>query len=76
VYPPEYNSPIVNECPDGSIIQEEKERLEKWGNCWSRYYELNVDYFMSHSARNVMDILTKVSCIYSLIMQIINGNIS
>lgn len=59
VYPPEYNSPIVNECPDGSIIQDEKTRLEKWGSCWSRYYELKVDYFMSTSARNVMDILTR-----------------
>jgi COP9 signalosome complex subunit 5 len=39
----------------------EKEKLEKWGSCWSRYYELEVDYFMSNSARNVMDILTKVS---------------
>ena len=59
VYPPEYNSPIVNQCPDGSIIEEEKLRLEKWGSCWSRYYELEVEYFMSNSSRNVMDILTK-----------------
>jgi len=61
VYPPDYESPVTNQCPDGSIIAVEKEKLEKWGSCWSRYYELEVDYFMSNSARNVMDILTKVS---------------
>ena len=59
VYPPEYNSPITNQCPDGSIIEEEKTRLEKWGSCWSRYYELDVEYFMSKSSRNIMDILTR-----------------
>ncbi len=59
VYPPEYNSPVTNQCPDGSIIKEEKTRLEKWGSCWSRYYELEIDYFMSKSARNVMDILSR-----------------
>jgi COP9 signalosome complex subunit 5 len=58
-YPPDYNSPTLNECPDGSIIGEEKVRLEKWGSCWSRYYELGVDYFMSRSARNVMAIMTQ-----------------
>jgi len=58
-YPPEYNSDVTNECPDGSVVAEEKIRLEKWGSCWSRYYELKMDYFMSNSARNVMDILTQ-----------------
>jgi len=59
VYPPEYSSSVANECPDGSIIADEKERLEKWGSCCNRYYELDIDYFMSNSARRVMDILTK-----------------
>jgi COP9 signalosome complex subunit 5 len=59
VYPQEYNSPTLNECPDGSVISEKKLRLEKWGSCWSRYYELQVEYFMSKSARNVMEILTQ-----------------
>lgn len=58
-YPPEYSSPVTNQCPDGSIVELEKTRLEKWGSCWGRYYELQVDYFMSKSSRNVMDILTK-----------------
>jgi COP9 signalosome complex subunit 5 len=39
-YPPEYNSPINNECPDGSISTNEQGRLELWGSCWNRYYEL------------------------------------
>jgi len=58
-YPPEYNSPVANECPDGVVVGKEKTRLEKWGSCWARYYELEVDYFMSRSARHVMDILTQ-----------------
>jgi len=57
-YPPEYNSPIPNECPDGSVILKERTRLEKWGSCWSRYYELEMEYFMSKNARHVMNILT------------------
>lgn len=39
-YPPEYNSPISNECPDGSVEPVEHQRLELWGSCWNRYYEL------------------------------------
>ena len=57
-YPPEYSSPVPNECPNGAVVPEEQARLEMWGSCWSRYYELDVEYFMSGSARNVMSILT------------------
>ena len=57
-YPPEYNSPVTNECPDGSVIDDEQARLERWGSCWSRYYELDVETYMSGSARNIMGILT------------------
>jgi COP9 signalosome complex subunit 5 len=39
-FPPEYNSPVANECPDGSIEVSEQQRLELWGSCWNRYYEL------------------------------------
>jgi COP9 signalosome complex subunit 5 len=58
-YPPEYTNPIQNQCPDGSIIPVEQERLEKWGSCWSAYYELEVEYFMSGGARNVLALLTQ-----------------
>lgn len=39
-YPPEYNSPVANECPDGSVETSEQQRLELWGSCWNRYYEM------------------------------------
>lgn len=39
-YPPEYNSPVEHECPDGTIETTDQQRLELWGSCWSRYYEL------------------------------------
>ena len=58
-YPPEYNSPIQNQCPDGIVVGDERTRLEKWGSCWGRYYELEMDFYMSKSARNVMEILTQ-----------------
>jgi len=58
-YPPEYNSPVPNQCPDGSIVTSEQARLELWGSCWNRYHELGVEYYMSGSARNVMGILTQ-----------------
>ena len=56
-YPPEYNSPIPNECPDGTIVLDESARLERWGSCWQRYYTLSVEYFMSQQSRRIM-----VSC--------------
>jgi COP9 signalosome complex subunit 5 len=58
-YPPEYASPTRNECPDGSIQPNEQVRLELWGSCWNRYYELPMEYFMSSSARYVLEQLTK-----------------
>ena len=58
-YPPDFTNPIANQCPDGSIIHEEQARLELWGSCWQSYYELEVEYFMSGGARNVMALLTK-----------------
>ena len=58
-YPPEYTSPVANECPDGSIQPSEQLRLEHWGSCWNRYYELEVEYYMSSVSRNVLEQLTK-----------------
>jgi proteasome lid subunit RPN8/RPN11 len=58
-YPPEYQSAIPNECPDGSIVASEKLRLEKWGSCWNRYYELKVEYYMSEASRSVLGDLTQ-----------------
>jgi COP9 signalosome complex subunit 5 len=58
-YPPEYSSPTPNECPDGSIQPSEQVRLEHWGSCWNRYYELEVEYYMSSVSRNVLEQLTR-----------------
>ena len=58
-YPPEYSSAVPNECPDGSIIADEQQRIAIWGAAWNRYYELDVEYFMSRSAGNVMSKLTE-----------------
>lgn len=57
-YPPDYSAP-QNECPDGTIVTEEKLRLEVWGKCWDRYYELEVEYYMSNAARNMITLLTQ-----------------
>ncbi|KAL7570153.1 hypothetical protein ACA910_019991 [Epithemia clementina (nom. ined.)] len=57
-YPPEF-SPTPNECPDGNLEGREKVRLEKWGSCWNRYYELELEYFMSRVSRTVMEKLTQ-----------------
>lgn len=61
-FPPEY-SPTVRlpdgsstmTCPDGRIVFDEKSRLERWGNCWNRYYQLDVDYYMSVHARRILN---------------------
>ncbi len=58
-YPPEYQSATPNECPDGSIVASEKQRLEKWGSCWNRYYELKVEYYMSDASRSILGGLTQ-----------------
>jgi COP9 signalosome complex subunit 5 len=57
-YPPEFTPP-ANECPDGSKQTLEQARLELWGSCWNRYYELQVEYFMSDASRAVLESLTK-----------------
>lgn len=56
VYPPEYNPP-QNETPDGTFVNDEKTRLEKWGSSWNRYYKLEVSFFMSSLAQNTLNIL-------------------
>lgn len=58
-FPPEYTSPVVNQCPDGSVETSEQTRLEHWGSCWNRYYELSCDYYMSSTSRYVLERLTQ-----------------
>ncbi|RLN59062.1 hypothetical protein BBJ29_003103 [Phytophthora kernoviae] len=58
VYPPEFAAP-VNETPDGTIVTDESARLERWGNCWNRYYTLEIDYFMSALGSQVVSVLSE-----------------
>ena len=34
--PPDYENENPHQCPDGRIIHDEKDRLEKWGVCFNR----------------------------------------
>jgi COP9 signalosome complex subunit 5 len=56
VYPPDYNPP-ANETPDGTIVTDDHLRVKQWGTCWSRYYQLEVSYFMSNLAKTTLGIL-------------------
>ena len=56
VYPPEYSAP-QNETPDGTIVIDDRKRVEKWGACWNRYYELEVSYFMSSLSQRTLGAL-------------------
>lgn len=58
VYPPEFAAP-VNETPDGTIVTDESARLERWGNCWNRYYTLEIDYFMNSLGSQIVSILSE-----------------
>jgi len=55
-YPPDYMPPN-HETPDGIVVPEERNRIEKWGACWNRYYKLEISYFMSTLARNTLGVL-------------------
>lgn len=56
VYPPEYNPP-ANETPDGSIVTDDRLRVQRWGSCWNRYYKLELSYYMSNLAHSTLNIL-------------------
>lgn len=58
-FPPEFTSPVTNQCPDGTIEHSEQVRLEHWGSCWNRYYELGIEYYMSTASRHVLEQLTQ-----------------
>jgi hypothetical protein len=60
-YPPEHAPASPNECPNGAIETSEQARLERWGSCWNRYYELRVDYRMTPACRRILEQLTSDS---------------
>jgi hypothetical protein len=60
-YPPEYAPASPSECPDGAVEASEQVRLERWGSCWNRYYELDVRYHMTPACRRILEQLTSDS---------------
>lgn len=58
-YPPDHTSPIPYECPDGTAEPIEQARLERWGSCWSRYYELSIECGTTPACRRVLEQLTQ-----------------
>ena len=46
-FPPEYTPVDKFSCPDGSVVKNESERLQRWGACFNRYYRLDTVYHMS-----------------------------
>lgn len=58
VYPPKY-SPPANECPDGQINADVPSRTTRWGLSFSRYYQLNLSYFMSGLGNQMLEVMSK-----------------
>jgi COP9 signalosome complex subunit 5 len=56
VYPPEFIAP-VNETPDGTIVTNDRNRVELWGACWNRYYKLDIEYYMSALSQQTLGVL-------------------
>lgn len=56
VYPPEHSA-RANETPDGTIVTDDRRRVELWGACWNRYYRLEIDYFMSALSQQTLGAL-------------------
>mmetsp|Transcript_62350 Transcript_62350/g.122665 ORF Transcript_62350/g.122665 Transcript_62350/m.122665 type:complete len:362 (-) Transcript_62350:33-1118(-) len=56
VYPPEHNAK-ANETPDGTIVVDDRKRMELWGACWNRYYKLDIEYFMSALSQQTLGVL-------------------
>jgi COP9 signalosome complex subunit 5 len=57
-FPPEYTG-NADETPDGKIVKDDAARVERWGVCWGRYHELEIEYFMSSLSENVLSVLSK-----------------
>ena len=55
VYPPEYES-NEGEAPDGKKVSDAMGQ-KLWGNCWRRYYKLEISYFMSSLAQKTFRLL-------------------
>lgn len=58
VYPNSY-TPHTLECPDGSAIANESERVTRWGQGFNRYYALQIEWFSSALGRKMLNIVAK-----------------
>jgi COP9 signalosome complex subunit 5 len=55
VYPPEYSA-TEDQTPDGTIEKDNTRRMELWGGCWNRYYELELQYHASSLTSTMLSI--------------------
>jgi COP9 signalosome complex subunit 5 len=53
-----YNCP-KNVCPDGTIINDEKARMQRWGISSNLYYELPISYYNSSLSSHLVSIISK-----------------
>ncbi len=57
-YPVNYEPP-KNECPDGSVMSDDKARQQLWGTTHQRYYSLDISYFNSSLGNHVLDVISR-----------------
>ena len=57
---PAYSLP-TDMTPDGSVVTAatKSAAVERWGNCYNRYYSLDIEYFMAEVTRQMVSILMK-----------------
>lgn len=47
-----------NTCPDGTVIESDTKRQERWGSAWRSYYQLQASFFTSKSNATLLNVLT------------------
>jgi len=57
-YPPSHTPP-PNEVPDGTLVHDEEARARRWGISYNRYYQMNMQYFMSSLGSKMLDIMSR-----------------
>jgi len=57
-YPAAYDPP-ASTLPDGSVAVDPQWTLQRWGNSYSRYYELNIEYFTSSVSNALLQSMRK-----------------
>jgi len=57
IYPPSHNPP-ANQAPDGTFGEKE-DLVARWGHVYSRYYQLDMSYFMSSVGSRFLSIMSR-----------------